>query len=440
MNQRTIKMFMRKPIKLSIVFLITALVAMGCSTNSPNSQSATIEGSVQPESSKQKVAASSIEGAVVTAARVTSEGSLETMEGTETETNASGNFMLEVDVEAAENIVIVAKKEGNEWRGFLSSKVQNGSTVTMKPINTESTAESSVFAEVVSSGNTDIVQKSDIEAVVTNDAASEIESGLTSSAQIAAALKNSAEARVEFYSEMMQDNSEEALAETYELLAEAQFRLEAELAASSTAEARSEAYDVFVESTVNAYVNAGLDASATAKALEMWSRVTVNSMTAVSSEIKNDVRAQASLIAATAIDLAVQAEAEATEMSESSRQAIIDAGVELRSEIEASAGVASEVEAAFEAYHDKVRNTMESDTAFEATVILNIDNEINSDNGAKSNFSSSISGILKASAVFDVYESFFTSIQGTVESNLSGSSESEIEAVSQIMILINLAS
>lgn len=440
MNQRTIKMFMRKPIKLSIVFLITALVAMGCSTNSPNSQSATIEGSVQPESSKQKVAASSIEGAVVTAARVTSEGSLETMEGTETETNASGNFMLEVDVEAAENIVIVAKKEGNEWRGFLSSKVQNGSTVTMKPINTESTAESSVFAEVVSSGNTDIVQKSDIEAVVTNNAASEIESGLTSSAQIAAALKNSAEARVEFYSEMMQDNSEEALAETYELLAEAQFRLEAELAASSTAEARSEAYDVFVESTVNAYVNAGLDASATAKALEMWSRVTVNSMTAVSSEIKNDVRAQASLIAATAIDLAVQAEAEATEMSESSRQAIIDAGVELRSEIEASAGVASEVEAAFEAYHDKVRNTMESDTAFEATVILNIDNEINSDNGAKSNFSSSISGILKASAVFDVYESFFTSIQGTVESNLSGSSESEIEAVSQIMILINLAS
>ncbi|MCP9292844.1 hypothetical protein [Gracilimonas sediminicola] len=433
-------MFTTNHIKLSIVILITALVAMGCSTNSSNNGSATIEGSVQPESSKQKVTASSVEGAVVTAARVTSEGSFETMEGTETETNASGNFMLEVDVEAAENIVIVAKKEGNEWRGFLSSEVENGSSVTLKPINTESTAESSVFAEVVASGNADIVQKSDIEAVVTNNVASEVESGLTSSAQIAAALKNSAEARVEFYSEMMQDNSEEALEETYELLAEAQFQLESELAASSSAEARSEAYDVFIESTVNAYVNAGLDASATAKALEMWSRVTVNSMTAVSSEIKNDVRAQASLIAATAVDLAVQAEAEATEMSESSKQAIIDAGVELRSDIEASAGVASEVEAAFEAYHDEVRNTMESDTAFEATVILNIDNEINSDNGAKSNFSSSISGILKASAVFDVYESFFTSIQGTVESNLSGSSESEIEAVSQIMILINLAS
>ncbi|WP_409028986.1 hypothetical protein [Gracilimonas sediminicola] len=440
MNPRKIEMFTTNHIKLSIVILITALVAMGCSTSSSNNGSATIEGSVQPESSKQKVATSSVEGAVVTAARVTSDGSLETMEGTETETNASGSFMLEVDVEAAENIVIVAKKEGNEWRGFLSGEVENGSSVSLKPINTESTAESSVFAEVVASGNADIVQKSDIEAVVTNNVASEVESGLTSSAQIAAALKNSAEARVEFYSEMMQDNSEEALEETYELLAEAQFQLESELAASSSAEARSEAYDVFIESTVNAYVNAGLDASATAKALEMWSRVTVNSMTAVSSEIKNDARAQASLIAATAVDLAVQAEAEATEMSESSKQAIIDAGVELRSDIEASAGVASEVEAAFEAYHDKVRNTMESDTAFEATVILNIDNEINSDNGAKSNFSSSISGILKASAVFDVYESFFTSIQGTVESSLSGSNETEIEAVSQIMILINLAS
>lgn len=433
-------MFTTKPIKLSIIILTTALVALGCSTNSSNNQSATIEGSVEAESAKQKASQTSVEGAVVTAARVTSEGSIETIDGTETETNASGNFMLEVDVESAENIIIVAEKEGNEWRGFLSSHIENGSSFTLKPINMESTAESSVFAEVVSSGDAEIVQKSDIEAVVTSNVASEIESGLTSSAQIAAALANSAEARAEFYSEMMQENSEESLEQTYDLLAEAQFQLESELAASSSAEARSEAYDVFIESSINAYLDAGLDASATAEALEMWSRITVNSMTTVSSEIKNDVRAQASLMAATAIDLAVQAEAEATQMSESSKQAIIDAGVELRSDIEASAGATSEVEAAFEAYHDDVRNTMESDTAFEATVIINIDGEINSNDGAKSTFSSSISGILDAGAVFDVYETFFTNIKGTVESNLEGSSDLEVEAVTQIMILINLAS
>jgi hypothetical protein len=433
-------MIMNRSIKLFTFILITTLTAFGCSSNSSDNQSATINGSVETEKSKQKALQPSVEGAIVTAARVDSEGSFETIGNNEAQTDASGNFSLEVDVETAQEIVIIAEKEGMKWSGFLSGEVENGSSFTLKPLNAESSAETSVFAEIVASGNADIVQKSDIEAAVSNNIASEIESGLTASGQIATALSNSAEARVEFFSEMMAENSEESLEETYKLLAEAQLQLESELAASSNSEARSEAYDVFVESTIDAYVSAGLDASSTASALEMWSRITVNSMAATSSEIKEDVRLQTSIISSAAIDLAVQAEAEATEMSETSKQAIIDAGVQLRSDIEASAGVESEVEAAFEAYHDEVRNTMESDTAFEATLIIDIDSEINSNNGAKSSFSSSISGVLNASTVFDIYNSFFADINSTVEGSMSNGTDSEIETITQIMILINLAS
>jgi hypothetical protein len=433
-------MITTQQLKLSLIAIITALAALGCSSNSSDSQSATIKGSVESQNAKQKAVQQSVEGAVVTAARVTSSGSFETINGTKTETDASGSFTLNVDVEAAKHIIVVAEKEGMEWKGYLSGHVENGSSFTLKPLKSESSAETIVFAQVVAAGDADIVQKSDVEAVVSNSVASEIESGLTASGQLAASLANSAEARVEFYSGMMGEEAEKSLQETYELLAEAQFRLESELAASSSAEARSDAYGLFIESSINAYMNAGLDASSTAKALEIWGRTTINSMAAVSSDIKEDVRVQTSLIVATAIDLAMQAEAEASGMSENSKQAVINAGIELRSDIKASAGIASDVEAAFEAYHDDIRNTMESDTAFEATLIFNVDSEINSNDGAKSTFSSSISGVLNASTIFDIYSTFYTDINSTVESLMTNNSESEIEVVTQAMILINLAS
>lgn len=427
-------------LKYSIVTLAIAFTAFGCSSNSDGGGSATINGSVEGESSQQKAKVSSIEGAVVTAAQVTSNGSLETLEGVETETNASGSFTLDVDVESAQHIVIIAEKEGQTWMGYLSGAVENGSTYTLKPINSESSAETEVFTRLVASGNADIVNKADVETVVSGQVATEIRSNASYATSIASGLKNAAEARAEYYSETLESESEAALESTLEAMAQAQFQLESELAATANAEERIAAYDVFIESSVNAYLNAGLDASSSAKAIEMWSRIFLNSLTSVSSEVEENARMHASVLVATAIDGAVRAEAEASGMSESSRQAIIDAGIQLRSAVKASAGVASEVEAAFEEYHEEVRSTMENDGSFEASVIVEIDTEINSSNGAKSSFSSSIAALLNASSVVDVYQTFYTDVSGTVETMMTGAGEAEVEAVSQLMILINLAS
>lgn len=427
-------------LKFSILILCIAIVGVGCSINSSDSDTATINGSVQEQSSQQKASNYGVEGAVVTAAQVTSQGSIEAIDGVETETNASGEFSLDVDVESAQHIVIMAKKEGKTWRGYLSGHVKNGTNHTLKPLSSESSAETEVFTQLVTSGNADIVQKSDVEAVVSNDVAAEIESNAATASRIAVALKNAAKTRAEYYRETLENNAESTLEATFEALAEAQFQLEAELAASTSAEQRAEAYEVFVHSTANAYVNAGLDVSSSAKVLEMWSRVFVNSLTAVSTEAKEQARMNASLVVATAIDLAVQAEAEASGMSESSQEAIIEAGVKLKSAIQASAGIASEVKTAFEAYKDEVRSTMENDSSFEATVIIQIDSDINASNGAKSTFTSSIATVLDASTVFDIYQNYYNTIETVVETSLTGNSEAEKRAVSQIMILINLAS
>lgn len=427
-------------LKYSILILCIAIVGFGCSTNSSNDDTATINGSVQEQSSQQKVTNQYVEEAVVTAARVTSEGSIETIDGVKTETDASGEFTLNVDVESAQNIVIIAEKEGTTWSGYLSGHVENGGSFILKPLNTESSAETDVFMQLVASGNADIVQKSDVETVVTSQMATEIRSDASAASRIAVALKNAAEARANYYAETLGSSAESRLEATFEAMADAQFQLESELAASTSSEQRTEAYEVFIQSTINAYINAGLETSSSAKVIEMWSRVFVNSLTAISTDIKEQSRMNASLVAAAAIDLAVQAQAEASGMSESSQEAIVEAGVQLRSAIRASIGVASEVKAAFEAYHDEVKSTMENDSSYEATAIIQIDSQINASTGPKTTFKSSIATALDASVVFDIYQSYYNTIKTTVETSLTGHSESEIEAASQIMILINLMS
>lgn len=427
-------------VKYSILILCIAIVGFGCSTNSTDDDTATIKGSVQEQTSQQKLSNSNVEGAIVTAARVTADGSIEVIDGAETETNASGEFSLDVDIESAQNIIIMAEKGETTWTGYLSVHVENGGSYTLKPLSAESSAETDVFIQLVASGNADIVHKADVEALVTSQVAAEIKSNASAASRIATALKNAAEARAEYFRETLQSNAESTLEATFEALAEAQFQLEAELAASATAEQRAAAYEVFVNATANAYINAGLDASSSAKVLEMWSRVFVKSLTDVSSEIREQARMNASLVVATAIDLAVQAEAEASGMLESSREVILEAGLQLKSAIQASAGVASEIKAAFEAYKDEVKTAMENDSSFEATVIIQIDAEINASNGAKSTFSTSIASVLDASIVFDVYQNYFSTVKTIVETSLTGNSEAETSAVTQIMILINLTS
>ena len=65
-------------LKYSILTLIIAFTAFGCSLNSSdnNEERATINGSVEEETAQQKSKISNIEGATVTAAQVSSNGSL----------------------------------------------------------------------------------------------------------------------------------------------------------------------------------------------------------------------------------------------------------------------------------------------------------------------------------------------------------------------------
>lgn len=411
---------------------------MGCSTSSSDSDSAIIKGSVSEELSQQKIQSNEVEGAIVSAATVTSSGSFETIEGTETETDASGNFTINVDVESHQQIVIIAEKGEMQWTGFLTSNVKNGSSFTLKPLNAESSAETSVWVELVASGSADIVNKADIETVVDSEIAAEIRSNSSAAARIAIGLKKAAQARAEYFSETLESKSESALKTTFEAMAEAQLRLESELKTASSEEQREAAFDMFAQAVVEAHTEAGLTISEAATSIEMWNRVVVNGTTSLSSNVINGIRKNASLIVAVAINAAVHAEAEAAESTENTKDAILQAGANLKAALRASAGAVADIQAAFDEYHEEIRTALENDNKFQASIIISVDSEINASNGFKTVFHSSLSGVLSADIINEVYASYYVNIVKAVESE-SSTLEINAEVLARIMFLINLS-
>lgn len=422
-----------KTLKLLTFALGIAFLGVNCSSSNDSGESAMISGRVDSGSQSKVV---SNEATVVSAGYINSSGQIKTIEGTETELNSSGRYNLAFDAEAYQNIVVVAKSGSQTWTGYVEGSVENGSEYTIKPIDVESSAETMVYSELIADGNAEMVHKSEVEAVITANNASQVHSSTTTSAKIATALYNSARVRAEYFESKFESEADAKMSMAASAMIDAQAELEARLDAASDASEKEGAYTAFFNAMSSVYLDADLEAKESAQLIEMWGRVFANSTATVSSNVKEEMNTQVSLFTAIVVDKAVRAELTAANAEQSTMDWAIQAGSDLKASINASAGVRSEIEAAFETYHDDIKSAMENDSNFTSTVIVSVDTDINSSTGAKSSFESSIAATISADLVLNIYNSFYTSVESTVESN-NEISAAEVETVTDLMILIN---
>ncbi|MEP1306418.1 MAG: hypothetical protein ABJK11_03045 [Balneola sp.] len=437
-------MLTNKLYKYPIIILMLAVIGFACSdsstnNNDPNNQEkATVTGKVDQSSTNKALP----EGTVVTMATVTASGSIETLNNVEsTTTDANGNYSLSFDANTAQNFVVVAGEEGNQTMGFISSNVDNNSSVDLKPINAESSVESAIFAKVVGNGDADAVLKSDIEAIISSDIDEEVKNNSSAISKLAVAIAASAEARADFFAEEVEGNGEEKLNSSIDILVDAQAKLESDLLAATSEAEEESAVDLFLETSATAFVNAGVSEQNASQAISLWGTLVVNNMESMSEEIENDVRSQTSIMTAIALNLAVQAEAEASSMSETTQDEIASAGVTLMTEIKAALGVKADVETAFEEFQASVEESMSNDSSVEGEFIVSLNASINSETGAKTIFDNAIIAAISADAALDIFTNFTTNLFADSDEVSTGQmSETNLEAVTTIILLLNLTS
>lgn len=426
-----------------IAVAVTALTA--CSDKDRGSL--VVKGRFQPESTQQTSMAKavggedsiqSVSGATVTAAEITSTGTFRTIPGTQTTTNASGEFTLTVDVSSAQHIVVLVQSAGQQWVGHVSGEVRNGRTYVMKAVNTESTVEAEVFARLVASGKAATVTKADIEMAVSAQLAARIRGNASALASVAAALSNSAEARARFWSTHVQQSATQKLNAAMRASAQAHLAFEASMAASVNAGQREAALEALAAAMANAQVTAGLTTAQTAQMIDAMVRVHLNSLTSASTQIQDESRSMLSLIKSAAITVSVQAEAAAAGMSQATIQAITQAGSTLRATVRTGVGTSAEIQAAFNAYVQSVRSAIEADPSSEASAFIHVHAAVNSSMGAGNVFRTSVSASVDAQVVTTAYTTFVSSVKSLVEARLTGASQARIDATTRLLVLVNL--
>ncbi|MDR8390444.1 hypothetical protein NC796_04770 [Aliifodinibius sp. S!AR15-10] len=442
-----------KHLKIPSLLIVLAITLAGtaCDNNSagPGEGSAAVEGQVQDENTQNKAkyssptTAAAVEGATVTAARISSDGSLETISGAETETNAEGEFTLNINAEAVANsgqqVIIMAEKSGQQWKTFITGELESGSTVQVQPLTVESSGEADVYSKIVAEGNAEMVSKADIEAYIGAKASSAIQSNSQAAATYAEALAAEAEARAEFFASQSAEITGDQKQQIMETKTQAQLQLESELNAATSAEDEQAAMEAFTKTVVKAHADAGVDAELYAKAKEMSNRVFVKHSSEVSAEAESEARTTAALFTSYAIDAAVQARMEAQGATESNIQAAADAAVTLRSDIKAMTGATKEdIDAAFETYNEAVVNALSQEFSANAQTMTEINARINEDNGAKAELESSLEATLSLQIFVDAYTTFYSEVKTIVDESFTTANDAEAEFVADIMVLANL--
>lgn len=433
-----------------------AIIGTACDMNSdttgPGEETAAVEGRVENNDTQNKnksfssgpTTAAAVEGATVTAARISSDGSFETISGAEAETNADGEFTLNIDAEAisgsGQEIVVMAEKSSQKWKAFVTAKLESGTTVQVQPLTVESSGEADVYSELVAEGNAEMVSKADVEAYIGAKASSEIKSNSEAAATFAEALAAEAKARTDFYADQSAEITEEQKQQIMEAKTEAQLQLESNLNSASSVEEKQAAMDAFAKAIIKAHIDADVNAELYAKAKEMSGRVFVKHCSDISAEVSSEARTNAALISSYAIDAAVQTRMKAAEVSDSSIQAAAEAAVTLRSDLMSmSEATKEDIDAAFETYNEAVVEALSQEFSASSDTITNINLQINESNGAKASLESSIEASLDTQVIADAYSTFYSDVNTMVDETFTSGSEAEVELVADIMILINLA-
>lgn len=432
-----------------LLLLIISVIGVACgdSTTGSHPDSATVNGRVDntsSNSSSEKVQQKSLEGAIVTAARVSSSGQLQSIGNAETETNAEGEFSLQINGDAVANagnqIVIVAEKNGQKAKAFLTEELESGSSVQVQPITFESSAEASVYQKVVAHGDTELVSKADIEAMVDESVAMDIESNADHAAELATALAARAEALATFYSRQGIEITNEQMDNIQQIKMQAQLELEDKLNATTSAEQQQAAIEAFLKTVAKAQTEADISASAAAEAWESSSRVLFKQSADLSADARAAVRKNVAYMTTYTMEMGVEAQMKATGATESSISAAADAAATLRSNISAMSDASqANIEAAFEDFNNQVVAIMENDANVSGDLFASANATINQNNGIKASFESSLKSSLQLSVIMDTYAQFYSDVGSVVESTFSSASDAQLKAYTQLLILINVA-
>lgn len=431
---------LKKYLPVLLVTLLSVIFITGCSDNNNNpvdnnpDSPSKVQGKATNDSGFQKSQGtnSNIEGATVILARVKADGTLETVSNASVQTDVSGQYTVETNVDGESNLVVVATKGSGRWEAVVSSTVKHGITVFAPPMNDETTVEADVYASIKASGNL-TVSFVDIASTINSEIAAQVKGNASAMADLAASIKAEADAKVKTFAGSEVGGTQSEWQVIVNAKAQAQAQLERDLFVASSQSEIDAAFETYASATINAYNSAGLDVSAYGKVVEASSRVFINNASSLSTSAQFAANKRIAILKAKIINFVVQAKFTAMGASQAQLNTLITAAATLNASIKVSS-TSSEIITAFDNYHTVVVNELRIILGIDATTMATLESNIA---GFKSTLKSSVSASASSDIIVNAYMKYYKDVKGIVESTLTTASQIELNATTQILILLN---
>ncbi len=423
----------------TIVTITVTLVLAGCSKSSnpvSSGQSSTVEGQVsgQPGLAKNSSADGGIQGAAVTLAQIQADGSLKTVSTGSVQTDATGRFSVNTNLSGVSNLVVVASQGSTQWKAVVSSEVKNGTTVYCQPLTNQTTVQAETYSKVVADGKGDEVTPADLQLFVNASVAANVSGNASATSQLAAALEAESEARASAFSQFNVTQVEIQSAETAR--EQAQVSLESSLyTAAGDSAAEYTALQSYYAATVGAYVTAGVPIAVLAKTEQTSCSALTNFSAAMSAGAEFSVQQSAALIRAAVIGQAVLSEMQAGGASQAEFTSAESANTALQASLSLAVS-SNDISTAFANYHALVLAQLEAMDGTSGSAVAKVDGDIYGSGGAQAILQASLSVATTTGAVVQAYVTFYNTV-GTMMQGMSGMSSAQLDASTQILMLID---
>jgi hypothetical protein len=429
-------------VAIACAFAVVAAAGCGDDDDDPITpgEPARIVGRVAGAGVFQKSgAATAVEGAIVSAARIESNGTLSSASPESTVSDAGGEFSVDVNLHGARNLVVIATKDSLAWRSVVTAESRSGSAVTAQPLNDESTVEADVLARVVAHGVANAVYYADVAADVDGAVTAAVKGNATAIDRLASAIEAESEGHVLFLGHPSVGVSQARIAAIARGRAAAQERLETDLhAAGDSPAAIDAAYDAFHQAYVEAYVDTGVSAGIAAQARESGARVLLRSSSLLDAPARFALARAAARVRLAPLRESVRARLAGLGAAPGELAAATEAAATLSAALE-DAGSGDELDAAFAAYHDAVLGTLAAVAETHAAAIVSMDTAIRAAGGAKQALQSAIGLAASTLDVADAYADFGDAVAALVESTLATASAAEVDAIAEVLAVINMS-
>lgn len=377
-----------------------------------------------------------VSGADVQVAKVKADGSLEIITGFSGKTDAQGGFTLNSETKIPDSIVVVITKNDAKLLTFVDS-------ATAKPVQvgSETTVETQVYQQTVKDGKTGITIDQ-IKSQVDSSVAAGVKGDDSAMVHLIAGLETSYRTQDKFLMDSGFSLSASGLASIATARASAEAKLEADIkAAAGTETSIHAAYEAYNQALLDAYVKAGLDASAFARSQQVYAQALAHFSADLSAQAKLTLVRSAHAGAARGLRTATEAKLKASGATEATLKSMTDAGLALQASVESAVSVEA-IATAYEAYHASAVASLKTAFLLQAGTIETLDTKIHGQDGARAEFLAKVKNAADADAVAKAHVDFAAQVETQVKaafgSGLGAPSSAQIKTMTDVMVLANM--